>query len=152
MFTLFESFDFGRGFLFFFLYCSVRNYVTLLYLLVSMEFTMNWTIRRGQVEANDVGRDVDRRFLTIHRQIDNALKTGRRCNFRTLHDFTMNFLSSFDLPPILLDVPRNAVLAIGMPLVLGSLSGYPTSKVVNGPWYKVSTYDTDTNAMSDYCL
>ena len=49
----------------------------------------------------------------------------------------MNMLSSFDLPPILLDVPRNAVLAIGLPLVLGSLSGYPTSKVVNGPWYKV---------------
>ncbi|PVF99959.1 TspO/MBR-related protein [Serendipita vermifera] len=23
-----------------------------------------------------------------------------------------------------------------MPLVLGSLSGYPTSQVVNGPWYK----------------
>jgi hypothetical protein len=28
-------------------------------------------------------------------------------------------------------------LAIGMPLVLGSLSGLPTAKVVNGPWYKV---------------
>ncbi|KIM29398.1 hypothetical protein M408DRAFT_67840 [Serendipita vermifera MAFF 305830] len=48
----------------------------------------------------------------------------------------MSYLSSFDLPPVLLDIPRNAVLAIGMPLVLGSLSGYPTSKVVNGPWYK----------------
>lgn len=45
--------------------------------------------------------------------------------------------SSFNLPPILLDIPRNAVLAIGMPLVLGSLSGLPTAKVVNGPWYKV---------------
>ena len=44
-------------------------------------------------------------------------------------------MDSFSLPPILLDVPRNAVLAIGLPLVLGSLSGFPTSKVVKGAWY-----------------
>jgi hypothetical protein len=46
-------------------------------------------------------------------------------------------MNSFNLPPILLDIPRNPVLAIGLPLVFGSLSGYPTSKVVNGPWYRV---------------
>jgi translocator protein len=44
---------------------------------------------------------------------------------------------TFNLHPILLDIPRNAVLAIGMPLVLGTLSGLPTVKVANGPWYKV---------------
>jgi translocator protein len=47
-------------------------------------------------------------------------------------------LSSFTLPPILLDIPRKPILAIGVPMVLGSLSGAPTSKVVQGPWYKVS--------------
>ncbi|KAG8837368.1 hypothetical protein FRC18_009423 [Serendipita sp. 400] len=42
----------------------------------------------------------------------------------------------FALPTVLVDIPRNPVYAIGMPLVLGSLSGYPTSSVVKGPWYK----------------
>ncbi|CAG7848591.1 SubName: Full=Related to Peripheral-type benzodiazepine receptor {ECO:0000313/EMBL:CCA70660.1} [Serendipita indica DSM 11827] len=44
-------------------------------------------------------------------------------------------MDSISLPPILLDIPRNAVVAIGLPLVFGSLSGYPTKDVVRGPWY-----------------
>ncbi|CAG7848590.1 SubName: Full=Related to Peripheral-type benzodiazepine receptor {ECO:0000313/EMBL:CCA70661.1} [Serendipita indica DSM 11827] len=45
-------------------------------------------------------------------------------------------MSSISLPPILLELPRNAVVAILLPLVLGSLSAYPTNKIVDGPWYR----------------
>ncbi|KAG9128212.1 hypothetical protein FRC07_002830 [Ceratobasidium sp. 392] len=47
----------------------------------------------------------------------------------------MSIFDRINLPPLLLDLPRNPVVAVGIPIVLGSLSGYPTSKVVNGPWY-----------------
>ncbi len=40
------------------------------------------------------------------------------------------------LPSILLEIPRNPVTAVGLPLALGVLSGYPTAKVARGPWYK----------------
>ncbi|KAG9088784.1 hypothetical protein FS749_001902 [Ceratobasidium sp. UAMH 11750] len=47
----------------------------------------------------------------------------------------MSIFDRINLPPLLLELPRNPVFAVGIPIVLGSLSGYPTSKVVNGPWY-----------------
>ncbi|KIJ56886.1 hypothetical protein M422DRAFT_218667 [Sphaerobolus stellatus SS14] len=42
----------------------------------------------------------------------------------------------FILPGFLLDIPRNPILAIGIPLALGSLSGFPTRKVAKSNWYK----------------
>ncbi|QRV87329.1 tspO/MBR-related protein [Ceratobasidium sp. AG-Ba] len=47
----------------------------------------------------------------------------------------MSIFDRINLPPLLLDLPRNPVVAVGIPLVLGSLSGLPTAKVVDGPWY-----------------
>jgi hypothetical protein len=81
-----------------------------------------------------------------HRRfIDDIASRKRRwisqlCTLSHNRNFTFpnpKMTLAFNLHPILLDIPRNAVLAIGMPLVLGSLSGLPTAKVVNGPWYKV---------------
>lgn len=46
-------------------------------------------------------------------------------------------MESFNPPPILLDLSRSVPLAVGVPFVLGSLSGFPTGNVVNGPWYQV---------------
>ncbi|KAK0468480.1 TspO/MBR family-domain-containing protein [Desarmillaria tabescens] len=43
------------------------------------------------------------------------------------------------LPAILLEIPRNIVTAIGLPLCLGILSGSGTAKVVKSNWYKAST-------------
>lgn len=43
----------------------------------------------------------------------------------------------FVLPEILLDIPRNPVFAVGIPIVLGTLSGIPTKRQVRGQWYKV---------------
>ncbi|KAF8608011.1 hypothetical protein BDV93DRAFT_435523 [Ceratobasidium sp. AG-I] len=48
----------------------------------------------------------------------------------------MSIFDHINLPPLLLDLPRNPVFAVGLPIVLGSLSGFPTSNVVKGPWYK----------------
>ncbi|KIY74152.1 TspO/MBR-related protein [Cylindrobasidium torrendii FP15055 ss-10] len=45
-------------------------------------------------------------------------------------------MSDFHLPTILLDIPRNSVTALGLPLVLGVFSGMGTRSVVRGPWYK----------------
>ncbi|KAK0230658.1 TspO/MBR-related protein [Armillaria fumosa] len=45
-------------------------------------------------------------------------------------------MSEFYLPAILLDIPRNTVAAIGLPLCLGILSGSSTARVVRGDWYK----------------
>lgn len=42
----------------------------------------------------------------------------------------------FTLPSFLVDIHRNPILATVVPVVLGSLSGYPTATVVNGDWYK----------------
>lgn len=39
---------------------------------------------------------------------------------------------------ILLSVPRNPVTALGLPLALGMLSGYPDHRTAAGPWYKVT--------------
>ncbi|TCD68194.1 hypothetical protein EIP91_011366 [Steccherinum ochraceum] len=39
------------------------------------------------------------------------------------------------LPDILLAVPRNPVVAVGLPLTFGMLSGSPTRDAVKGPWY-----------------
>jgi benzodiazapine receptor len=50
----------------------------------------------------------------------------------------MSIFDHINLPPLLLDLPRNPVVAVGIPLVLGVLSGYPTANVVKGPWYTVS--------------
>ncbi|KAK0482093.1 hypothetical protein EDD18DRAFT_1201988 [Armillaria luteobubalina] len=45
-------------------------------------------------------------------------------------------MSEIYLPAILLDIPRNTVAAIGLPLCLGILSGSSTARVVRGDWYK----------------
>ncbi|KAK0206677.1 TspO/MBR-related protein [Desarmillaria ectypa] len=45
-------------------------------------------------------------------------------------------MSEIYLPAVLLDIPRNTVAAIGLPLCLGFLSGSGTAKVVKGNWYK----------------
>ncbi|KAF9485290.1 TspO/MBR-related protein [Pholiota conissans] len=42
---------------------------------------------------------------------------------------------SFHIPNVLLAIPRNPVVAVGLPLALGFLSSYQTSKVVNSNWY-----------------
>ncbi|KAJ3970013.1 TspO/MBR-related protein [Lentinula raphanica] len=44
-------------------------------------------------------------------------------------------MSSSFLPNVLLAILRTPVLAIGLPLVFGVLSGFPTAQVVRGPWY-----------------
>jgi len=41
------------------------------------------------------------------------------------------------LPGFLFDIPRNPVVAVGLPLTLGFLSGSGTKKVINGIWYQV---------------
>lgn len=41
------------------------------------------------------------------------------------------------LPSFLINIPRSPVTALGLPLLLGVLSGSPTGKVVKGPWYNV---------------
>ena len=40
-------------------------------------------------------------------------------------------------PGFLFDIPRNPVVAVGLPLTLGFLSGARTKKVINGAWYQV---------------
>ena len=50
---------------------------------------------------------------------------------------TQRMSSSFDLPVWLLAAPRNPVLAVGLPLVLGSLSGFPTYNLAKEGWYYV---------------
>ncbi|KAJ7908284.1 TspO/MBR-related protein [Mycena leptocephala] len=42
----------------------------------------------------------------------------------------------FHLPAFLLSAARIPVVAVGLPLGLGLLSGYPTAKVVRSGWYK----------------
>lgn len=44
---------------------------------------------------------------------------------------------SFHIPNILLAAPRNAVVAVGLPLALGFISGKPTSDVAASNWYAV---------------
>ncbi|KAJ7590916.1 TspO/MBR-related protein [Mycena floridula] len=43
---------------------------------------------------------------------------------------------SLHLPNLLLALPRNPIMAIGLPLALGTLSGFSTAKVVRGAWYQ----------------
>ncbi|KAG8887315.1 hypothetical protein FRB98_000243 [Tulasnella sp. 332] len=45
-------------------------------------------------------------------------------------------MSFYTIPSFLVQPLRTPLLAIAIPVVLGSLSGLPTSKVVKGPWYK----------------
>ncbi|KZS97970.1 TspO/MBR-like protein [Sistotremastrum niveocremeum HHB9708] len=45
-------------------------------------------------------------------------------------------MSTFSLPAIFIAIPRNPVLAVGLPLALGTLSGLPTSNVVKTAWYQ----------------
>ncbi|UZJ51301.1 hypothetical protein CBS101457_000621 [Exobasidium rhododendri] len=43
------------------------------------------------------------------------------------------------LPPLFIDIPRNPILAVGIPVVLGSLTGYVTRTSSYSPdsaWYK----------------
>ncbi|OBZ70450.1 Translocator protein [Grifola frondosa] len=49
-------------------------------------------------------------------------------------------MSVIYLPNILLEIPRNSITAVGLPLVAGFLSGYPTGKVCKGQWYKSLTF------------
>ncbi|KAF7352730.1 TspO/MBR-like protein [Mycena venus] len=44
--------------------------------------------------------------------------------------------SDFQLPAFLLSAARIPLVAVGLPLGLGLLSGYPTAKVVQSDWYK----------------
>ncbi|KAL0070698.1 hypothetical protein AAF712_001919 [Marasmius tenuissimus] len=44
--------------------------------------------------------------------------------------------SNIYIPQILLSIPRNPVTAVGLPLVLGILSGTRTGSVVRGQWYR----------------
>ena len=48
-------------------------------------------------------------------------------------------MSPFDLPSWLLAAPRNPVLAVGLPLALGSLSGFPTYDLTKEGWYYVQS-------------
>ncbi|EUC62322.1 TspO/MBR-like protein [Rhizoctonia solani AG-3 Rhs1AP] len=48
----------------------------------------------------------------------------------------MSIFDRINLPPLLLNLPRNRVIAVGLPVVLGSLGGYPTAKVVKSGWYE----------------
>jgi len=48
-----------------------------------------------------------------------------------------SLLNQFTLPPLLVSAARIPAVAIGLPLVTGWLSGYPTSKVVQGRWFNV---------------
>jgi benzodiazapine receptor len=41
------------------------------------------------------------------------------------------------LTGFLLDVPKNPVVAVGLPLTLGFLSGAGTKKAIDGIWYRV---------------
>ena len=61
-----------------------------------------------------------------------------------LFDFTMlpNLLG------FLLDVLRNPVAAVGLPLTLGFLSGLTTKKAINGIWYQVRALVFDTVSQS----
>lgn len=45
--------------------------------------------------------------------------------------------STYYIPSVLLAIPRNPVTAVGLPLVLGVLSGAGTANAVRGQWYKV---------------
>ncbi|KAL0576915.1 hypothetical protein V5O48_005061 [Marasmius crinis-equi] len=44
--------------------------------------------------------------------------------------------SNIYLPQILLNIPRNPVTAVGLPLVLGIVSGSGTASAVRGQWYR----------------
>ena len=48
-----------------------------------------------------------------------------------------NTKMSIHIPNILLAVPRNPVVAVGLPLALGFISGKPTSDVAASNWYAV---------------
>ena len=61
-----------------------------------------------------------------------------------LFDFTM----LPNLPGFLLDVLRNPVAAVGLPLTLGFLSGSTTKKAINGIWYQVRALVFDTVSQS----
>lgn len=52
------------------------------------------------------------------------------------HSIKMSF---YTLPPFLIQPLRTPLLAIAIPVTLGSLSGLPTFRVVKGAWYSVST-------------
>ena len=48
-------------------------------------------------------------------------------------------MSSTNLPSWLLAIPRNPVLAVGLPFILGSLSGFPTYNFTKEGWYNVQS-------------
>ncbi|KAB5595485.1 TspO/MBR family domain-containing protein [Ceratobasidium theobromae] len=52
------------------------------------------------------------------------------------HLSKMSIFDRISLPPLLLELPRNPVIAVGIPIVFGTLSGYSTASVVKGPWYE----------------
>ncbi|KZV94765.1 TspO/MBR-related protein [Exidia glandulosa HHB12029] len=45
-------------------------------------------------------------------------------------------MSTFNLPPFLLNTARIPAVAVGLPLVAGWLSGSQTYKVIDGRWYR----------------
>jgi hypothetical protein len=42
-----------------------------------------------------------------------------------------------ELPPLLLRLTSSPVTAVGLPIIVGMLSGLPTRRVVRGHWYNV---------------
>lgn len=60
-------------------------------------------------------------------------------SFPSLNLFSLKcqFIMSPNLPGFLLDIPRNPIAAVGLPLILGFLSGARTKKVINSVWYQV---------------
>lgn len=49
-------------------------------------------------------------------------------------------MSAIYIPNILLSVARNPITALGLPLGLGLLSGYPSGQVARSGWYEVRTF------------
>ncbi|ELU45717.1 tspO/MBR family domain-containing protein [Rhizoctonia solani AG-1 IA] len=72
-------------------------------------------------------RSIGRRYWGIHLTtiiMDNFISAG------------ISIFDRINLSPLLLNLPRNPAVAVGLPIILGSLSGYPTAKVVKSGWYE----------------
>jgi len=50
----------------------------------------------------------------------------------------ISVLTTMFLPQFFLEIPRNPLTAVGIPLALGIFSGSGTARVVRSPWYQVS--------------
>ncbi|KAF8681229.1 TspO/MBR family [Rhizoctonia solani] len=78
-------------------------------------------------ESGGVYLSIGRRYWGIHLTtiiMDNFISAG------------ISIFDRINLSPLLLNLPRNPAVAVGLPIILGSLSGYPTAKVVKSGWYE----------------